>query len=434
MILNKKNYFNRLLKKLATLQFAITLLFIIAALIAVGTVIEQDQPLSFYKESYPDINPLFGFFTWRWITALGIDHLYTSFCFILVSALFLASILGCTFTTQLPSFKKFRLWEFISNSQQLERQSMRAKNKRNFANVAAYRAYGDNYHLFRQGRRNYAYAGLLGRVGPIIVHFSITALFFGASWSALSGYNIQEIVPRGELLHLQNLVKSGPISRVSDAVVLRVNDFWITYTSESKINQFYSDISLLDKNGSEHLRKTIFVNEPLQTNGLTIYQTDWDLIGLKISLNGSKDIQIPLQKIIKSGRKFWLGSTKVGPDGDQKLTILCNDLKGDIYLYDKQGVLINKLRIGEIANLDSFNSIIFRNFITSTGLQIKEDPGLIAVYLSFFFLIISIYVSFFSYSQLWGIEEFHTFLIAGKSNRAILDFQEQFKRNFTLLN
>ena len=88
MILNKKNYFNRLLKKLATLQFAITLLFIIAALIAVGTVIEQDQPISFYKDSYPEINPLFGFLTWRWITALGIDHLYTSFCFILVSALY----------------------------------------------------------------------------------------------------------------------------------------------------------------------------------------------------------------------------------------------------------------------------------------------------------------------------------------------------------
>jgi len=43
---------NLLLKKLANLQLAIALLLIVGVVIAVGTIIEQDQRLTFYKENY----------------------------------------------------------------------------------------------------------------------------------------------------------------------------------------------------------------------------------------------------------------------------------------------------------------------------------------------------------------------------------------------
>ena len=77
----------------------------------------------------------------------------------------------------------------------------------------------------------------------------------------------------------------------------RVNDFWITYTNELKTNQFYSDLSLLNDNGFELKRKTIFVNEPFVYNDTTIYQTDWDILGLKVVIDDNKTIQIPLRKI-----------------------------------------------------------------------------------------------------------------------------------------
>ena len=53
MNLIKKKLFQQTLKQLANLQLAISLLFIIGILIALGTLIEQDQTLSFYKENYP---------------------------------------------------------------------------------------------------------------------------------------------------------------------------------------------------------------------------------------------------------------------------------------------------------------------------------------------------------------------------------------------
>ena len=61
MLQNKTFILNRLLKKLADLKLAIILLFIIGVSVAIGTFIEQEQSLNFYKENYPLENPFFGF-------------------------------------------------------------------------------------------------------------------------------------------------------------------------------------------------------------------------------------------------------------------------------------------------------------------------------------------------------------------------------------
>jgi cytochrome c biogenesis protein len=84
--------------------------------------------------------------------------------------------------------------------------------------------------------------------------------------------------------------------------------------------------------------------------------------------------------------------------------------------------------IGEKINLDSNTQFEVSELITSTGLQIKTDPGLRVVYLSFFLLICSVYASFISYSQIWGIEKNNSILFSGNSNRAVLFFQTEFKK------
>ena len=66
--------------------------------------------------------------------------------------------------------------------------------------------------------------------------------------------------------------------------------------------------------------------------------------------------------------------------------------------------------------------------IATTGLQIKEDPGINFVFFAFFFIMISTYASFLSYSQVWGFEIKNDYFMAGKTNRAVLDFQEKFKK------
>jgi cytochrome c biogenesis protein len=415
----------RILKQLSNLQLAISLLFLIGGVISLGTFIEQEQNLNFYKTNYPTTSPILGFIDWKFITFLSLDKIYTAPWFLLILFLFAISLLACTLTVQLPSLKGFRIWKFFSNLSSLK--GIEDKLLLEDKNIFASQLHARNYHIFKQGKNIYAYSGLLGRLGPIVVHASIILLLIGSTIGSFTGYTSQEIVPRGEIFHTQNLIQSGSLNYLPQNLSWRVNDFWITYTKEFKTNQFYSDISLLEVDGREIKRKTIFVNEPLIFNGLNLYQTDWDILGLKVKTENNKTIQIPLKKIVKGRQKFWFGSLPVNNSG-KSISLVVNDLQGKVYLYNEKGILLAQPSVGETFLFDSTHSFTFLDFLTSTGLQLKVDPGIKTVYFSFFLLIFSIYVSFISYNQIWGIEKSPQIDIAGKSNRAVLFFQDEFRK------
>jgi len=424
----KYNFTTRFIKRLANLQLAIILLFTIGFTIAIGTVIEQDQALAFYKENYPIDKPLFGFLTWKIVLFFNLDRLYTEWWFLLILFLFATSLLACTFTTQLPSLKTFKIWKFYTQPKQFDNLTVNSNVQPETSNAFIYNCNNKRYHFFRQRKKGYAYSGLLGRVGPIVVHASIVLLLIGSTLGSFGGYIAQELIPRGEISHIQNITKFGDLSYLPQNVSCRINDFWITYTKELKTEQFYSDLSLLDPNGKELIRKTIFVNEPLTFNDIVLYQTDWDILGLKLGLSNKEVFQLPLKKITKGGRKFWLGSLTLGVDSTDKITILINDLKSELLIYDAKGIFLEGVSIGDSITINNNLKIQVLDYITSTGLQIKSDPGISTVYFSFLLLMLSIYVSFFTYSQIWSVEELSQITIGGKSNRAVLFFQEEFRK------
>lgn len=421
----------KVLKPLANLQFAISLLFVIGIIIGIGTIIEQDQSLAFYQKNYPESAPIFGFLTWKIIKFFNLDILYTSWWFTTILFLFGSSLLACTFTTQLPSLKTFKQWTFRLKPAQYKQLNINDLLDLEYSNTAIYNIHSKSYQFFRQRNKSYAYSGLLGRVGPIVVHGSLILLLLGSLVGSFGGYTAQEIIPRGEVFHIQNLTKFGNLTAIPQDLSCRINNFWITYTKERKIDQFYSDLSVLDYDGQELKRKIIFVNEPLIYRNTVFYQTDWDIIGLKVKLQNNDLYQIPLKRINKGGNRFWFGSLPlpVTPnEPDSNLTVVVNDLSGNILLYDEKGRLITSTSIGASFTYMDGSVFRFNDFITSTGLQIKSDPGIGIIYSSFLLLMVSIYVSFFNYSQLWFLEGEQKVTLGGKSNRAVLFFQEEFRK------
>jgi cytochrome c biogenesis protein len=195
-----------------------------------------------------------------------------------------------------------------------------------------------------------------------------------------------------------------------------------------RTDQFYSDLSLFDQKGNEVKRKIIYVNEPLTFNNVVLYQTDWEILGIKLRLENEKIFQIPLKKITKGGNRFWFGSLNLDGDLSKNLTVVVNDLSGKIFFYDSKGTLFQESYVGDFIRTDNGLNIQISDFITGTGLQLKSDPGIIIVYLSFLLLIISIYISFFTYSQIWLIEFSENIRMGGNSNRSVLFFQEDFRK------
>ena len=71
-------------KILVDLRFSIVILAIIAFASSFGSFIEQDEPINFYKENYPETKPIYGFITSKIILILKLDHVYNTWCFIIV--------------------------------------------------------------------------------------------------------------------------------------------------------------------------------------------------------------------------------------------------------------------------------------------------------------------------------------------------------------
>ena len=238
----------KIFRLIADLRFSIFILLVISACSILGTVIEQDQPLEIYKLNYPLNNPVFGFLTWDRIQLFGLDHVYKTLWFYALIFLFGLSLILCTFLQQLPSLKIARRCQFF----RIPNQFFRIKNFTTLQHLSftkiLYRIKQNDYSIFQQKNIIYCYKGLIGRIAPILVHFSMILILLGTITASLFGFKAQEIIPKTESFTIQNIVNSGQLT-VIPKITTRINDFWITYTNNRTISQFYSDISILDFRG-----------------------------------------------------------------------------------------------------------------------------------------------------------------------------------------
>ena len=85
---------------------------------------------------------------------------------------------------------------------------------------------------------------------------------------------------------------------------------------------------------------------------------------------------------------------------------------------------MGNLELNEMFKLTS--SLTLVDIISSTGLQIKTDPGIPLVYIGFGLLMISTLISYITYSQLWIVQEQKNIYIGGNTTRATFTFELEF--------
>ena len=413
----------KLFRTIADLRFAIFILLLISFCSILGTVIEQDQSIEIYKLNYPLTNPVLGFLTWDRILQLGLDHVYKTWWFFLLIFLFGFSLISCTFLQQFPSLKVARRCQFFRTTEQFYRLKI-STILTNFSSPKILaRIQQNQYSIFQQKNIVYCYKGLIGRIAPILVHFSMILILLGTIVGSLFGFKAQEIVPKTEQFHIQNIITSGQLTNIPETSV-RINDFWINYTKSKTISQFYSDLSVLDSEGSEINRKTISVNYPLIYKGLYYYQTDWNLIGLRFQTETNETLEYPLVNALNNQTKVWLTWISTNSNLTNGFIAIIDNLEGYCSVYDESGIFLGNLELNESLNFSS--SLTLREIISSTGLQIKTDLGIPIIYGGFFLLMLSTLISYITYSQIWIVEKQKQLFIGGTTNRAIFDFELEF--------
>ena len=410
-------------KSIADLRFAIFILLVIATLSIIGTVIEQDQSIETYKLNYPLTNKVFGFLSWDIILRFGFDHIYKTWWFITLILLFGVSLLACTFLQQFPSLKVARRCQFFRTTQQFCRLNISTNLQHLSSSQLLFKIKENNYSIFQQKNIIYCYKGLIGRIAPIIVHFSMIVILLGAILGSICGFKAQEIIPKTETFHIQNVLNSGQFTLIPKFSI-RINDFWITYTKQRTITQFYSDLSILNVDGNEIERKTIFVNSPEKYHGIDYYQTDWNIVGLRIKNKDFSIFQYPFINLSQEKKKLWLSWISNNSQLNDGLTILIDNLQGYCSVYNKFGTFLGNLELNE--NLKIETSLTLIDILSSTGLQIKTDPGICFIYFGFLLLMMSTLISYITYSQIWIVQENKKIFIGGNTTRAKFDFELEF--------
>jgi len=420
----KRTFLKKILAGLGDLKFAIILLLVIAILSALGTIIEQNKDLSFYKTAYPELG---GFFNWKLVYYLQLDHIYQAWWYLLLVVTLGCSLMICTVQRQYPALKVARKYTFLVSPTKFQKLHTHQQIPLQTLYFFLKNLVSSNYYLFCQKKCSYAYKGLSGKIAPIIIHFSLLFILLGTATSAATGYIAQEMVVKGEVFHIQNLSNFGNFSYLPQKIVGRVNNFWIEY-KENNIDQFFSNISILDTNYNVQKTETIFVNKPLRYSGVTIYQTDWNIIGLRLLLDDQIYIQVPLKQTVTDiNQTLWTGALE---DGTHKfISFVIQDLQDqqNIWTYDSSGNFLQKTHVQKSIYLDA-HEVKVLEILSATGLQIKQDSGIVLIYIGFFFLMTSVLINNVSYIQVFLLKTDACILVGGKATRDPVKFKLQFLR------
>ncbi|KAJ4716454.1 Cytochrome C biogenesis protein Ccs1 [Melia azedarach] len=425
----------RVLSVLSNLPLAIGEMAAIAALMALGTVIEQGEAPDFYFEKYPEDNPVLGFFTWRWILTLGFDHMFSSPIFLGLLVLMGLSLMSCTYTTQIPLVKVARRWNFLHSAEAIRKQEFSDTLPRASIQDLGVILMGAGYEVFLKGPSLYAFKGLVGRFAPIGVHLAMLLIMAGGTLSATGSFRGSVTVPQGLNFVIGDVLgPTGFLSTPTDAfsTEVHVNKFYMDYYDSGEVKQFHTDLSLFDLGGKEVLRKTISVNDPLRYGGITIYQTDWSFSALQILKNDEGPFNLAMAPLKVNGDKKLFGTFL--PVGDvnspnvKGISMLARDLQS-IVIYDQEGKFAGVRRPNSKLPIDiDSTKIVIVDAIGSTGLDLKTDPGVPIVYAGFGALMLTTCISYLSHAQIWALQDGTSVIVGGKTNRAKAEFPDDMNR------
>lgn len=425
----------KVLAVLSNLPLAIGEMFTIAGLMALGTAIDQGEAPEFYFPKYPEENPVLGFFTWRWVLTLGLDHMFTSPIFLGTLVLLGASLMACTYTTQIPLVKVARRWSFSQSADAIRKQEFSDTLPRASVTDLGVILMGAGYEVFFKGPSLYAFKGLAGRFAPIGVHLAMLLIMSGGTLSATGSFKGAVTVPQGLNFVMGDVLgPTGFLSTPTEAfnTEVHVNRFYMDYFDSGEVSQFHTDLSLLDLNGKEVMRKTLSVNDPLRYGGITIYQTDWSFSALQILKDDEGPFNLAMAPLKINGDKKLYGTFLPVGNTDSPnvkgISMLARDLQS-IVLYDQQGKFAGVRRPNSKLPIEiDGTKIVIVDAIGSTGLDLKIDPGVPIVYAGFGALMLTTCISYLSHAQIWALQDGTTIVVGGKTNRAKAEFPDEMNR------
>ena len=394
----------RLVALISDLCLAIVLLLVIAIASGVGTAIPQRETAEFYHRLY-DPQPWLGLLPGEGVLALQLDHIYSSGWFLGLLAWLALALLLCSWRRQWPALRASLRWIDYRKPRQLSKLSL-AESRATDQPAASLEKLGQllegkGWQIRRQGDRLAARKGLLGKVGPLLVHAGMVVLMLGAAWGAVAGQRAEQYLAPGRSLELMD-------SRGSSKLTLALDNFSIQRDPAGRPEQFTSQLRILEGDGSggSLLKQAqISVNHPLRFQGVTLYQADWALAAISLQLGRSPLLQLPLQSFPQLGEQVWGLVLPTRPDGSEPVLLSLGSEQGPVEVYGADGSPLGQISPGGEALEVKGLPIRVASVLPASGILLKRDPGVPLVYAGFAIALAGWGLSLVATRQLWAIAE-----------------------------
>ena len=413
----------RLVGWIADLRLAIVLLLLIAVASGIGTAIPQQETIDFYHERY-DGRPWLGLLKGDMVLQLQLDHVYGSGWFLLLLAWLGLALLLCSWRRQWPALQASLRWVDYRSPRQLSKLSVAESLETTAAapllDRLAQQLQAGGWQLNRQSDRLAARRGVLGRVGPLLVHAGLVVLMVGAAWGALAGQRLEQFLAPGRDLELVD-------SRGQSQVTVALDRFSIQRDPAGRPEQFTSSLRLIPPGSGEPLAREISVNHPLRYHGITLYQADWSLAAISLQLGRSPVLQLPLQPFPQLGEQIWGLVLPTRPDGTEPVLLSLGNENGPVQVFGPDGQLLARLVPGEAAQEVRGLPIRVESVLPASGILLKRDPGVPLVYAGFAIALLGGSLSLIATRQLWAIAdpENGRLHVAGLCNRNLTAFANE---------
>ena len=411
---------------ISDLRLAIGLLLVIAIASGIGTAIPQKESGAFYRQLY-DGQPWLGLLKGDGVLALQLDHIYSSSWFLALLAWLALSLLLCSWRRQWPALQNAMRWVDYQSPRQLSKLSVAETVASQTPAASLVQLEGmlksQGWQIQSHPGRLAARKGLLGRVGPMLVHAGMVVLMLGAAWGCLAGQRSEQFLAPGRTLDLLN-------SRGQSQLVVALDGFSVQRDPAGRPEQFTSQLRLLDGEAGPELKQAeISVNHPLRFKGITLYQADWSLAAITVQLGKSPLLQLPLQPFPQLGEQIWGLVLPTRPDGSEPVLLSLNNEAGPVDVYGADGQLLGQLVPGGGATEIKGLPIRVASVLPASGILLKKDPGVPLVYAGFAIALAGGGLSLVATRQLWAIGEGEgengRLHVAGLCNRNLPSFAQE---------
>lgn len=395
-------------------KMAVFLIVILAVFSAFGTFIEIGRPAEEYIKQY-------GKGTGRLITALGIDHLYQTWWYIL-----LLLLVGLNLV--ISSIKRYNNLKFQDASLKVNlgpnafEKNVNAKSLKSSKNAEETKGIVEGilsmmrYKILSEETPKkeifiYSEKGRIKRWGSFYSHIGILIIFIGAIYGNLPNVGMKDF----------QLLESGKSYNVKNKdFSIRVNSCWGSADNMGRPTDYVSNISVID-NGKEVKRQDIRVNQPLEYKGVKFYQASFGVYGFEIAVNspdgnkktyrfeldqenrpipGESDLKLPgSNSLTLDAAGFFPQISKMG-DQPISLSDLPQDPAAYIFLYTPKKTGDEDVRYKGLIyyqkplNFEKYD-ITLSKILTYSGIDIRKDPGYPVVGIGFIVMLAGLAIAFY---------------------------------------